>query len=75
MSNFIIYVTCRITFGAPLRARGSRSKYRKYCMFGTLLIFAILIFLFLMSRLGRYSTENDPNFEEVNNPFINVESH
>lgn len=64
----------KITFGAPLRARGTRSKYRRYCMFGTFIIFGILIFLFLMSRLGRHSTENDPNFDEIHNPFINVQS-
>ncbi|XP_050311556.1 zinc finger protein-like 1 [Anthonomus grandis grandis] len=60
----------KITFGAPLHS--GRSKFRKYCTYGTLIILLIILFLFLMSRLGRYSTENDPNFEEHNNPFINV---
>ncbi|KAH1007894.1 hypothetical protein HUJ04_005072 [Dendroctonus ponderosae] len=63
----------RVTFGASVASRGHRSKSRRYCMLGTLVFLAVLVFFLLMSRLGRYSTENDPNFEEINNPFVNVE--
>ncbi|KAJ8935445.1 hypothetical protein NQ314_012865 [Rhamnusium bicolor] len=63
----------KITFGAPLRARGGKSSiYRRYCMLVTLMIFGVIIFIFLMSKLGRYSTENDPNFEIGNNQFVKV---
>ncbi|KAL1497545.1 hypothetical protein ABEB36_008486 [Hypothenemus hampei] len=65
----------KVTFGAPLRSRGTRSKFRKYCTIAILIIFVIILFLFTMSRLGRYSTENDPNLEEMHNPFINVQSN
>ncbi|XP_030763418.1 zinc finger protein-like 1 [Sitophilus oryzae] len=59
----------KITFGAPLRSRG-RSKYRRYCMFGTLLILGVIFFLYFMSKLGRYSADNDPNLDEIHNPFV-----
>lgn len=57
----------------PLKGkRGKPSIYRRYCMLVTLMIFGVIVFLFLMSKLGRYSTENDPNFDIGNNQFVNV---
>ncbi|KAJ8949230.1 hypothetical protein NQ318_022742 [Aromia moschata] len=62
----------KITFGASLRPKGKDSIYRKYCMLVTLIIFGVIFFLIIMSKLGRYSTENDPNFDIGNNQFVNV---
>ncbi|CAH1163680.1 unnamed protein product [Phaedon cochleariae] len=62
----------KLTFGASPRGRGSRSVCRRYCIFGTLIILGIILFMLIMSRLGKYSIENDPTFDMDSNRFINV---
>ncbi|XP_060536270.1 zinc finger protein-like 1 [Cylas formicarius] len=62
----------KITFGAPLRSRAGRSIYRRYCLLGTIIVIGVILFLYMMSKLGRYSTENDPNLDVNQNSFIAV---
>ncbi|KAG5885958.1 hypothetical protein JTB14_018412 [Gonioctena quinquepunctata] len=61
----------KITFGAPLQSRGGKSTCRKYCMFGALIIFGIILFMLIMSRLGTYSVDSD--LDMGNNQFIRVQ--
>jgi hypothetical protein len=63
----------RLTFGASSKVRGGRSIYKKYCMLGIILVLGIIVLMLIMSRLGRYTTENDPNFDIRNNPNIHVQ--
>lgn len=69
----VISLFFRLTFGSnSSNLRGGRSIYKKYCMLGIIIIFGVIVFFLIMSRLGRYSTENDPNFDINNNPNIHV---
>ncbi|XP_072387862.1 zinc finger protein-like 1 homolog [Diabrotica undecimpunctata] len=60
----------KITFGAPLRARGRKSVCRRFCMLGSLVLFVIVMFFFLMSKLSRYSIDDDPNFDVRHNELV-----
>ncbi|KAJ8926010.1 hypothetical protein NQ315_009865 [Exocentrus adspersus] len=58
--------------GSLKAKRGKPVIYRRYCLFVAVMIFGVVLFLFIMSKLGRYSTENDPNFDIGNNQFVKV---
>ncbi|KAJ8965455.1 hypothetical protein NQ317_000434 [Molorchus minor] len=58
--------------GALSRAKRGKSIYRKYCMLVTLIVIGVTLLLYLMSKLGRYSTENDPSLDMGSNQFVNV---
>lgn len=70
---YIVFIFFRITWGAPSKVRGGKSLYKKYCMLGIILVLGVVVFMLIMSRLGRYSTENDPNFDIRNNPNVHVQ--
>ncbi|CAG9863685.1 unnamed protein product [Phyllotreta striolata] len=59
----------KITFGGSLRPKG-RSTCRRYFLFSVLILFTIILFLFVISKLGRYSVENDPSLDVANNQFV-----
>ncbi|XP_018333415.1 zinc finger protein-like 1 homolog [Agrilus planipennis] len=54
-------------------SRSGGSIYKRYCMLAILLVLGITVILLIMSRLGRYTTENDPNFDPLHNSQIRVE--
>ncbi|XP_057668723.1 zinc finger protein-like 1 [Diorhabda carinulata] len=61
----------KITFGAPLRSRGKVSTCR-YFILAIMALFIIVTFFFLMSKLRRYSIDDDPNLDIGQNAFIKV---
>ncbi|VEN60128.1 unnamed protein product [Callosobruchus maculatus] len=62
----------RITYRPSVRSRGTRSTFRRFCMIGFFIIIAFILFMFVMSRLGRHFIQNDPSLDIVNNEFVNV---
>lgn len=62
----------KITFGAPLRSRGKTSTCRRYFIMGIMALFIIVSFFFLMSKLRRYSIDDDPNLDIGQNAFVKV---
>ncbi|KAF2892936.1 hypothetical protein ILUMI_13230 [Ignelater luminosus] len=59
--------------GAQPRSRTGGSIYKRYCMLAILLVLGVVVLLLMMSRLGRYSTEDDPSFDPMQNPNIRVQ--
>lgn len=64
---------CRNALGAQPRSRTGGSIYKRYCMLAILLVLGVVVLLLMMSRLGRYSTEDDPSFDPMQNPNIRVQ--
>lgn len=62
----------RNTLSQPPQSHRSGSFYRRYCMLALLLVLGVTVLLLILSRLGRYSTENDPNLDPKNNPNLRV---
>lgn len=36
-------------------------------------MFGVVVFFLIMSRLGRYVTEDDPSYDPVHNPMVHVQ--
>lgn len=54
------------------RNRGGGGLYKRYCMTAILIIGIFTVLAVVFSRLGHFSTDNDPLFDPRNNPNIRV---
>lgn len=67
-------IVFRNAWGVPPQTRRSASSiYKRYCMLGILLVLGVVVFFLIMSRLGRYVTEDDPSYDPVHNPMVHVQ--
>ncbi|XP_074042094.1 zinc finger protein-like 1 isoform X2 [Leptinotarsa decemlineata] len=62
----------RISSGASSRFRAGRSTCRRYCILGIFVIVGVILFILLISKLGKYSIDSDPSLDIGNNQFVNV---
>lgn len=61
--------------GSHPSPRGGSSIYKRYFMLAIILVLAVIVMLLVMSRLGRYYAENDPNLDPQFDRNIRVEQH
>lgn len=45
-----------------MKMRSGKALYRRYCLWGTVFVFAVIFFILLLPRLGKYSIDDDPQF-------------
>ncbi|KAK4884481.1 hypothetical protein RN001_000752 [Aquatica leii] len=59
--------------GSQPRSRTGGSIYKRYCMLAILMVLGVIVMLLIMNRLGRYSTDDDPSLDPMQNPNIRVQ--